>query len=462
VYLGGDLAALVVAHMAAVRLIHHLLHIPLASMNPAEYHRYYIPFFAVVLLLFDGYKTPELRRPERELELGCKAVALTFLGLMPFNFLVFKSQPFSRYLLVCWFVVAGVLLLIVRFALRGLNIRLWKTGVGRRRTVLLGPAAGLAGYSRLLSTQRHHAYELLGWIPGSSEAAALPASSLRLPVLGSLEQWEEVVQQAGADLLVVASSACPDGDDLLGRILHRCKGLGLDVELYSSVLAASDLNYEMDEFSGCFRLFARPQWALALQRFVKRVLDLAIGLVGSLVTVVLVPIIGLLIKLDDGGPIFYRSAYLGQDGRNRYYLKFRTMRADADQVLETDENLRCEFRARHKLMNDPRVTRVGRFLRKSSLDEFPQFFSVIKKDLTFVGPRTIRQDEAAHYGPLLGKLLSVRPGLTGFWQAMGRQTTTYEERVRMDMFYIDHWSIWLDLWIVAKTFWKVLRAEGAY
>jgi lipopolysaccharide/colanic/teichoic acid biosynthesis glycosyltransferase len=101
-------------------------------------------------------------------------------------------------------------------------------------------------------------------------------------------------------------------------------------------------------------------------------------------------------------------------------------------------------------------------LRKSSLDEFPQFFSVLRGDLTFVGPRTIREEEALHYASLVPKLLSVRAGVTGFWQVMGRQTTTYEERIQMDMFYIDNWSIWLDLVIIARTFWKVLKAEGAY
>jgi lipopolysaccharide/colanic/teichoic acid biosynthesis glycosyltransferase len=169
-----------------------------------------------------------------------------------------------------------------------------------------------------------------------------------------------------------------------------------------------------------------------------------------------------LVNLEERGPLFYRSAYLEQDGSMRYYLKFRTMHVDADRILETDETLRTRFREQQKLIDDPRVTRIGRFLRRSSIDEFPQFFSVLKGDLTFVGPRTIRQEEAPRYGPLLEKLLTVKPGVTGFWQVMGRQTTTYQERVHMDMFYVEHWSIWLDLVIIGKTFWKVVKAEGAY
>ncbi len=105
---------------------------------------------------------------------------------------------------------------------------------------------------------------------------------------------------------------------------------------------------------------------------------------------------------------------------------------------------------------------MGRFLRRYSLDEFPQFFSLLTGQLTFVGPRVISREEKERYGALLPKLLSVKPGLTGFWQVKGRQTTSYDERIQMDMFYIDHWSIWLDLVIMVKTVGKVLRAEGAY
>src|ERR1700689_1864686 len=137
------------------------------------------------------------------------------------------------------------------------------------------------------------------------------------------------------------------------------------------------------------------------------------------------------------------------------------MVTDAEQILENDPALKTRFECSFKLKDDPRILRVGKFLRKYSLDEFPQFFSLLTGQLTFVGPRAITPAAREGYGTLFPKLLSMKPGLTGFWQVMGRQTTTYEEKIQMDMFYIDHWSIWLDFLIMAKTLWEVLRAEGA-
>jgi exopolysaccharide biosynthesis polyprenyl glycosylphosphotransferase len=462
VYLGGDLLALTLAHMLAFRAAEHLFHIPVSALNPFEYHRVYIPFFAVILYLFEGYKSPELRRPEQELERSCKAVAVSFLGLVLFNFVVFRSEVFSRYLLVSWFIISCVFLVTVRFGLRVIHEKLWKSGFFRRRAVLIGPSAGLREYQQLLALQRHHGYEVAGALLVSDTPESAPEMALNIPVLGSLDQWEKCLAATGANVLIVAYPVIPGGAEWLGELLRRCKQLHVDVELYSGVLATANLSYEHDEYAGCFRFYARPRWSVMLQRFLKRSLDVAIGLGGSVLTLLLTPIMGLLIKLEDGGPVFYRSPYVRPDCQNGYYLKFRTMRVDADQILTQNPELLKEFEKQYKLTSDPRVTRVGRFLRKYSLDEFPSFFSILRGDISLVGPRTITQAQRERYGSLLPKLLSVKPGLTGFWQVMGRQTTSYEDKIHLDMFYIDHWSIWLDLLIVFKTFWAVLRAEGAY
>lgn len=461
-YLGGDLLAFTLAHILAVRLLEHHLRIPGIALNPDEYHRFYIPFFAAILYLFDGYKSPELRRPEQELERSCKAAAVSFLGLVLFNFVVFRRESFSRYLVVLWFVLACALLLTARFTVRFFYNRLWKAGRCRRRAILLGSTSGLSEYQRLLSIQRHYGCDLVGMLTLAEDRASSTTAIAHIPVLGSLEEWESALTRTGANVLVVSYPAIPDGEERLGELLRRSKQLRVDVELFSSVLATANMNFEHDEFSGCFRFYAKPQWRVAVQRALKRALDVGIGLIGSIATLFITPLVFVLVNLEGRGPLFYRSAYLGQDGRTRHYLKFRTMRVDADRMLEADAALRLRFRERQKLIDDPRITRMGHFLRKYSLDEFPQFFSVLLGALTFVGPRTIREEEAERYGPLLKKLLSVKPGVIGFWQVMGRQTTTYQERIHMDMFYIERWSIWLDLVIIAKSFWKVLKAEGAY
>jgi lipopolysaccharide/colanic/teichoic acid biosynthesis glycosyltransferase len=283
-----------------------------------------------------------------------------------------------------------------------------------------------------------------------------------LPLLGFLDQWETALASTKANILIVAYSPVGDGEAWITGLLQRCKQLRVDVEFYSCVLATAHMNYEHDEFSGCFRFYARPEWSATLQRAMKRGIDVVVGLLGSIVTLVLTPIVWALVNLEDRGPVFHSREFVGSDGRIHYYRKFRTMLKNADDILRRDPCLKAEFVRQYKLKDDPRMLRVGRFMRRFSVDEFPQFFSVLSGRLTFVGPRVISGEERERYGALLPKLLSFRPGLTGFWQVMGRQTTTYDERVRMDMFYIDRWSIWLDLVIIAKTFWKVLKAEGAY
>jgi len=355
-----------------------------------------------------------------------------------------------------------VFLVVARSLLRLTYTRLWKAGIAQRTAILIGMSSELSAFRQRLAIQRHNGYALLGFLPLCEQADDLDAGLPVIPALGLLEDWERTVSRLKPDVLILTVPSSADNEEHLREILSRHKDLGVDLELYSKSVAALELNCERDEFSGCLRFSSRPRWSVVAQRYFKGAMDFFIGLVGSLVTLVLIPFIGLIIKLQDGGPIFYRSAYVGQDRRNRHYLKFRTMRVDADDMLSRNPELKAQFAASHKLKEDPRITALGRLLRKSSLDEFPQFFSVLAGELSFVGPRTIRQEEGYRYGMMLPRLLSVRPGMTGFWQVMGRQTTTYEERVEMDMFYIEHWSIWLDLFLIGKTFWKVVKCEGAY
>lgn len=171
--------------------------------------------------------------------------------------------------------------------------------------------------------------------------------------------------------------------------------------------------------------------------------------------------LGILVALEDGWPVIYRRRVVGREGEFDAY-KFRSMCKEADATLAANPALKGEFERNFKLKHDPRVTRVGTVLRKLSLDELPQLFNVLKGQMSLVGPRMICPEELEKYGSFGQLLLTVRPGLTGYWQVHGRQRVNYEERVRMDLHYIKNWSLAMDLKILFKTPYAVLKREGAY
>ena len=201
--------------------------------------------------------------------------------------------------------------------------------------------------------------------------------------------------------------------------------------------------------------------ATGAQMVLKRGLDLVGAGLLLLVTFPLCCVLAVLIRLHDGGAVIYERRVVGSDGEFSAY-KFRTMRMDADQLLASDRHLRLTFERNFKLENDPRVTRLGAFLRKYSLDELPQLLNVIRGKMSLVGPRMVTAEELGKYGPYRDLLLKVKPGITGYWQVNGRQKVSYEERVRMDVHYIRNWNLLLDLHILCKTPIKVIKGEGAY
>lgn len=195
---------------------------------------------------------------------------------------------------------------------------------------------------------------------------------------------------------------------------------------------------------------------------IKRLIDIIGSLIGIVVLSPIYVIIAILVKIDSPGQIVFGHVRKGKGGKDIKVYKFRTMYANASEIFEqfTPEQ-KEEYYKNFKLDNDPRITKLGGFLRKTSLDELPQLFNILKGDMTIVGPRPIVEKEVAKYGDKADKLFSVVPGLAGYWQANGRSDTTYEERVEMDMYYIDNMSFWLDVKILFQTAISVLKGEGA-
>lgn len=203
---------------------------------------------------------------------------------------------------------------------------------------------------------------------------------------------------------------------------------------------------------------SRPHWS---QRLLKRTVDVVGAGVLILCLSPLFLILAVLIRILDGVPIVYRRRVISRDGGFGAY-KFRTMIPEADAMLAANANLNSAFAEQFKLKSDPRVTPLGALLRRYSLDELPQLFNVLRGQMSLVGPRMISEQELQRYGPYQQLLLTVKPGLTGYWQVGGRQDVSYAERVRMDIYYITHWSIGLDLLILLKTPSRVVLGQGAY
>jgi Undecaprenyl-phosphate galactose phosphotransferase WbaP len=203
-------------------------------------------------------------------------------------------------------------------------------------------------------------------------------------------------------------------------------------------------------------------------RLIKRTGDIGFSLLVLALGSPLLLLLAVLVKLSSKGSVFYCQRRIGRGYRGFGCLKFRTMRKDADrvlaQVLASDPELRAEFERDYKLKNDPRITPIGKFLRRSSLDELPQFINVLKGEMSVVGPRPIVWDELERYGRNMDQVLSVRPGLTGLWQVSGRNNLPYETRVKLDLFYARNRSFWLDLGIILRTIGVVLLPmdRGAY
>ena len=284
-----------------------------------------------------------------------------------------------------------------------------------------------------------------------------------VPVVGGLELAPIIAQRLHIKSIVIAMPKL-DSAKLLALIERYADG-------YSSVLVIPDL-FSVAHFGapthnlgGVLGIEVQRQLLLAGPRFAKRIMDIALTTLGGLLIMPFILAVGVLIKLDSQGPIFYRQKRLGQDGVRFVAFKFRTMYGDGEhrlkEVLDRDPSLRAEYEEFHKLTVDPRVTRIGRVLRRYSLDELPQIWSVFVGDMSLVGPRPYLEREIPDMNGHEAIILRVRPGLTGIWQVTERNASSFEQRVLLDVEYVRSWSVWLDLYVLARTVPVVVGGTGS-
>lgn len=230
-------------------------------------------------------------------------------------------------------------------------------------------------------------------------------------------------------------------------------------DTYTSSMHLRDLGGILG-FSATHNLTKR--WNL----FLKRLIDIVLCLVATVIVVPFSIVIAIIIKATSPGPVFYGHKRVGKNGKYIKCWKFRSMYKNSQEMLQKilaeDPVRRAEWEKDRKFLDDPRVTKFGKFLRKTSLDELPQLWNIFIGEMSFVGPRPVTEEELQKYGEFADYILSVTPGLSGMWQISGRSDTGYEERINLDTYYIQNWSVWLDIWILIKTVWVVINGKGAY
>jgi lipopolysaccharide/colanic/teichoic acid biosynthesis glycosyltransferase len=303
-------------------------------------------------------------------------------------------------------------------------------------------------------------------VTSATQAAAMAPSMFAevegIPIAGELGLAPVLAQRLNIKYAVLAMPGV-DSRKLL-RITERVGHAFTHMLVIPDLFGLGSIGVPAKDIGGILGIEVRQQLLLPGPRLMKRVMDLVLTLVGGLCIIPILALLTLLIVLDSRGSPFYKQKRLGRDGTQFMAYKFRTMHGDGEarlaQVLESNPALRAEYNTFHKLRNDPRVTRIGRVLRKYSLDELPQLWNVLRGDMSLVGPRPYLERELKDMDAQEGFILRAPPGMTGLWQVSDRNAIGFSGRVKMDVHYVRNWSPWLDIYILARTFGVVIRGTG--
>lgn len=431
------------------------------EVAPTDFYQNLVFFIApawiIVFRLFGLYDFKNLFGGTREYAKAFNAS--TFAMMLMILYIFFGETIIARaWVLLSWLLVSvGVIL--GRFALRRIVQNLRANGRFLTAALIIGAnEEGLAIAEQLQANPKAGV-----WLAGFADDELGPGSELlpNVPVLGSVDTIGSLVRQHGIQEIIIASTALPR-EKLLQLFTAFGSDENITIRMSSGLYELLTTGVEVQEFGNVPLLSVNKVRLTGMDMTMKSLLDLIIS-VGVLV--VFLPImlaIAIAIRLDSSGPIFHLRRVVGVAGKGFNAFKFRTMYVDADERLARDPELRREFEMNHKLKNDPRVTRIGRFLRRTSLDELPQLINVLLGQMSLVGPRMITTEERARYGKFRMNLSTVKPGITGLWQVSGRSDVSYEERVMLDMNYIRNYSIWFDIYILWQTIPAVLKSRGAY
>jgi Undecaprenyl-phosphate galactose phosphotransferase WbaP len=419
-------------------------------------------------------------------------IPVIFITFMAFEFLYTHNLPFwdeARYLVKSISHASITLLAIVTLGKIGdimsrivlLNLwlcslfvfpvfRLWgkkflyAVGIWRERILIIG--AGNAGKHVMegLQREKHMGYDVIGFLDDDNQKLGTMIHGRQ--VFGEVEEFPGLIKELDIKTAIIAIPSLPPErlSSLTARVQSTISNTMVIPDLKGIALLNTDLFHLFLE--EIFLMHIKNNLKSVANRFVKTCFDIAFSILLMPLILPLISILGLFIKLETTGPAIYAHDRIGKNGKTFRCYKFRTMYRDAEdklkEMLGNSETLRNEWNLNWKLKDDPRVTKIGRFLRKSSLDELPQIFNVLRGEMSLVGPRPYLPREKTDIMENIQIISNAKPGITGLWQVSGRSNTHYRYRVKLDTWYVMNWSLWLDIAILFKTIRVVLKAEGAY
>ncbi len=373
----------------------------------------------------------------------------------------FALQPlvFSRLMMIYVAAITIVLLAVTRIVRRMVYAHLRARGIGVQRVLVVG--AGEIGLSvlRTMIARRDQGYVPVAYLDQNPNLARTDLG--RVKGLGGIDNLERVLMQEAVDQVVITLPWTYHGE--IVTLIQICQQAQVGVSVVPDVFQLNLRQVLVENLDGIPVLRVNGHVPFkAGNRVFKRVLDLGLILIASPVLILMSLLVALAIRLDGPGPILYTSPRVGENGRPFNMIKFRSMVQDADKLREQLIKTQELDPRRPKIKNDPRITRVGRFIRTTSLDELPNLINVLIGHMSLVGPRPPTPEEVRLYEPWHMQRLQVKPGLTGMWQISGRSEVPFEEMCLLDIYYIENWSMQLDAQILMMTIPRVLLRQGAY
>ena len=404
-----------------------------------------------------------------------KATAIGSLLIVAAAFLyrggfAFRSFSYARGVFLADFVFALTGIGLIRYVMRAAQTLVRRRQINLIPTLVVGRGTEASLFIKEMRERPALGYRVIGVVDIKPNDGGDAESYEGVPVVSDLEGLPEAIRDSGANEVIIAD---PDVNaDALFEVMIRCgRRRGVEFRIAPSLFNCLPRKTEIDQIGvmPMIRLFREP--LSSGSRLLKRSFDIVISALSIALLFPVWLLIALLIKLDSKGPVFYTQERVGMDGRLFLVFKFRTMKAGADSKSHreyqkafiegrAEANLAADGKPTYKLFADPRITRVGKALRRTSLDEVPQLLNVLMGDMSIVGPRPPIPYEVEAYELWHRKRLDMKPGLTGLWQVSGRNRLPFEEMVRLDLFYIENWSLLLDLKIILRTGLVMIGGEG--